>query len=95
VQAFQEDQAMQDIIQQTTISNEAKDVWRLDEEESSDQTKQNWKQNCSDLIEAETKMQIRFFSLKSNKITPNSRRSPPSLPHLIGNKKIVLGTLLV
>jgi hypothetical protein len=41
VQAFQEDQAMQDIIQQTTISNEAKDVWRLDEEESSDQTKQN------------------------------------------------------
>jgi hypothetical protein len=27
VQAFQEDQAMQDIIQQTAISNEAKDVW--------------------------------------------------------------------
>jgi hypothetical protein len=39
----------------------------------------------SDLEKPSTKKQRQIFPLKYNKITTDLRRSPSSLPHLIGN----------
>jgi hypothetical protein len=47
---------------------------------------------CLDLVKAHTSCKTDFFPLTSSKITIDTQRSLPSLPHLVGTKNLDLGS---